>query len=256
VQYLALLMPLLGIIGFAAWIWLVVVAFKRSPLWGVLVLLLSPVSAIVYAVKFWGEAKRPFLAYAGSATGFCLVLGLLAAFAAGAVMDAAAEAVEEGMEPIRLGTTAGGTADGDAADATAEGGEALAASQERNEDPLDRPASRAVDERAPATPAGDAAPPRGTAPTPASTPAPIPDPNASDGAAARYAARDLVALRDLDGHVGQTLRVVTSDGMDFEGVYMGRDGQRFEFGKKLAAGTLAVYVTGADVRSLHRIKNP
>ena len=65
-QLLGLLTPLLGFIAFAAFVWLVVVAFKNSAMWGVLVLLLSPITAIVFAIKYWEESKKPFLIYMGS----------------------------------------------------------------------------------------------------------------------------------------------------------------------------------------------
>ena len=48
----------LTIIGF---VWLVVVGFKRSIIWGILIFLLSPFSAIAFAFTNWYEAKYAFL---------------------------------------------------------------------------------------------------------------------------------------------------------------------------------------------------
>jgi hypothetical protein len=63
-----LLWPLVSLVTFAAFIWLVVVAFKRSVLWGLLVLFLSPIAAVIFAIKNWQESKKPFLVYAASTT--------------------------------------------------------------------------------------------------------------------------------------------------------------------------------------------
>ncbi len=62
-ETLALLASLVGIILLASYIWLAVVAFRRRVLWGVLVLLLSPITAVIFAAKYWVEAKEPFLLF-------------------------------------------------------------------------------------------------------------------------------------------------------------------------------------------------
>jgi len=52
-------------------------AFARGAGWGVAVMLLSPVSAIAYGVRFWRQEKLPFLTYlfmVGSTAGLCLFL--------------------------------------------------------------------------------------------------------------------------------------------------------------------------------------
>jgi len=64
---------LLGLAALAALIWLAVRAFKTHILWGLSVLLLSPIGATVFGVKYWGRQKMPFLAYI---TTFSVALGL------------------------------------------------------------------------------------------------------------------------------------------------------------------------------------
>jgi hypothetical protein len=49
-----------GIIAFAANIWLVIVAFQRSVLWGIAALFV-PFAALVFAIMYWQDAKKPFL---------------------------------------------------------------------------------------------------------------------------------------------------------------------------------------------------
>lgn len=52
-----------GLIGFAAWIWLLVVAFRVSVGWGLLILLLgwTWIPIIIFAVTYWDLAKRPIM---------------------------------------------------------------------------------------------------------------------------------------------------------------------------------------------------
>lgn len=57
---------ILGLISFVIFIWLVVLAFKKRLWWGLGVLLLSPISATIFALKYWDEVKRPFLGYAAT----------------------------------------------------------------------------------------------------------------------------------------------------------------------------------------------
>lgn len=60
-------------------VWLIVVGFKQSVLWGVLMLLFSPCQAF-FLCYHWQEAKRPFLVeMAGGAVGLASLLMVLAA---------------------------------------------------------------------------------------------------------------------------------------------------------------------------------
>ncbi len=56
----------LGLVAFVALIWLVVRACKTHILWGLGILLLSPITATIYAIKYWEQAKQPFLVYISS----------------------------------------------------------------------------------------------------------------------------------------------------------------------------------------------
>lgn len=57
------LLALGGLIGFAAWIWLLVVAFRVSTGWGLLIFFLgwTWIPIIIFAVKFWDLAKKPII---------------------------------------------------------------------------------------------------------------------------------------------------------------------------------------------------
>ena len=54
------LAALVNLIGF---LWLVVTGFKRSVLWGLLVFLFSPLTAVIFALTNWFDARKPFVVY-------------------------------------------------------------------------------------------------------------------------------------------------------------------------------------------------
>ena len=62
-------------------LWLAMAGFKRSALWGVLVLMLSPLGAVIYAAMNWYDARKPFLVY-------CVSVLLMAGSAALIASDA------------------------------------------------------------------------------------------------------------------------------------------------------------------------
>jgi len=64
----------LGLVVLASFIWLLIVVFRESLLWGFLVFFLSPFSAIAFAVYHWDEAKKPFLVYLAAMLGFSVML--------------------------------------------------------------------------------------------------------------------------------------------------------------------------------------
>ncbi len=96
-QLLFLLLPIIGLAGMIGWIWLAIIAFRKSTLWGVGVLIFFP-AAIVFAIKNWQESKTPFLIYCGSCVASFLVMFLALALIGGAVMnEASAQFNQEGF---------------------------------------------------------------------------------------------------------------------------------------------------------------
>jgi len=59
-----------SVVSLVGFVWLCVLAFKEHIGWGLAVFFLSPVAAIVFAIKHWQESKKPFLIYAGSTVMF------------------------------------------------------------------------------------------------------------------------------------------------------------------------------------------
>jgi hypothetical protein len=83
-----ILLALGGLIGLVAWIWLLVVAFRVSPGWGLLIFFLSWtwIPVIVFAVKYWDLAKKPIILYA-VCFGVSAVAYLVAVFVIGMNLD-------------------------------------------------------------------------------------------------------------------------------------------------------------------------
>lgn len=70
-----LILGVAGLLNLVAFIWLLIVGFKRSVVWGILIFLFSPLSALFFAVTNWYDAKKPFLAYL--ITSIALIVGLV-----------------------------------------------------------------------------------------------------------------------------------------------------------------------------------
>ena len=67
IGFLWFVVSIVSLVGF---VWLCVLAFKEHIGWGLAVFFLSPIGAIVFAIKHWQESKKPFLIYAGSTVAF------------------------------------------------------------------------------------------------------------------------------------------------------------------------------------------
>lgn len=63
-----------GLVCLVSYIWLTVIAFKKSLGWGLAVFFL-PFAFIVFAVKHWTEAKMPMLVHTGSVVVFFIAVG-------------------------------------------------------------------------------------------------------------------------------------------------------------------------------------
>jgi hypothetical protein len=63
---LLLISQVSALLAVAAFIWLIVRAFKKHFLWGIAVLVLSPISAMIFGIRHWRDQKQPFILYMGS----------------------------------------------------------------------------------------------------------------------------------------------------------------------------------------------
>ena len=66
---------LAGLIAGISLIWLVGRAFSKHAAWGLVVLFLSPLAAVIFGIRFWRDEKGPFLVYLASFT-VAMTLGL------------------------------------------------------------------------------------------------------------------------------------------------------------------------------------
>ena len=66
---------LAGLIAAISLIWLAGRAFSKHVAWGLLVLFLSPLAAVLFGIRFWRDEKRPFLVYVATFT-IAMTLGL------------------------------------------------------------------------------------------------------------------------------------------------------------------------------------
>ena len=66
---------LAGLIAAISLIWLVGRAFSKHAVWGLAVLFLSPVTAVIFGIRYWRDEKGPFLVYVATFT-VAVTLGL------------------------------------------------------------------------------------------------------------------------------------------------------------------------------------
>jgi hypothetical protein len=95
---LPLLTQLSGILTLIALLWLTVRAFRKHPVWGFLVLLLSPVGAAVFGIRHWSDAKKPFVAYVATfSISLVLAAALFTSWGGWELLEAH-KRVQEGMQ--------------------------------------------------------------------------------------------------------------------------------------------------------------
>jgi hypothetical protein len=98
----ALIAQLTGCAALASFIWLTSRAFGKQNGWGVIVLLFSPISAVVYGIKYWKSEKLPFLAYiTTTATMIALCLYLFSSWGGWELLRATRQ-VQQGLESHTL----------------------------------------------------------------------------------------------------------------------------------------------------------
>jgi hypothetical protein len=253
-KLLALLMPLLSLATLGTFIWLVVVAFKRSALWGVLVLLLSPIAAIVFAVKHWPEHKKPFLAYGSCAAAWLMVFAATLVFVGRTVVHMAQEAQRvQGLEGTVAFAGAEPSLDEPGAAYAPEGAEVAGTDGDvpldtwpEGEDGLQGEAGEQdAQEASAAQPAVEV------------RPAPRDVPDTVDLPAVQSqgpGSRGLLPVQQIDDHVGEKLRVTTKDGSEFVASFVGQSGDELQFQRRITSGTMNVYIGRNEIRTLELIR--
>jgi hypothetical protein len=247
-QFLAMLMPLLGFVAFIGFVWLVVVAFKNSPMWGVLVLLLSPITAIIFAIKNWEESKKAFLVYIGAGAAWTAIFMMFVVFIGSSMVQMASEMAEGEMteaeaaqvmeQHIERMDDAGLLNEADKAEL-----KGMLQEAQQPEEPDVEPARRAVVTGG----TDEVATPREQAPRTAS----YEQPAAPTKPVSNW---DTIRMRDVGKYVGEKLRIVTTDGNEFDGRLISENSNELLFERRISAGTLTVHVARSEIRSLSKSK--
>jgi hypothetical protein len=256
-QALSILLPLISLVGFAAFIWLVVVAFKRSAMWGVLVLLLSPITAIIFAIQNWQESKKPFLVYIGS-TAATVAIFFIFLFYLGAPMVKMAQQMNDG----ELTQEEGGAIMEEHMDRMENSG--LLSAKEKTQLREMRQMQVTQDDTAEADEGSSTLqaalaraeePPRenttqGTSASGAATPE-----SGSVTTTRVSRSRETVSLRNIGNYVGEKFRVITDEGVEIQGYFMGQKDGEYHFTKRVAAGTIDLYLNRDEIRSIEKMKS-
>jgi hypothetical protein len=215
-------------------IWLLAVAFRRHVLWGLASLFL-PFAVIVFAIKYWEEARRPFL--------YSLGTGLAASFlfiaAAFMGVGAASEHLAERMNEDRVGEMPNLPSPEEQED-----GSRGASAETSGESEVETVApSGRVDNRQP-------------------LPVILPPQDArTDGERVlgvfRYDAADItregyvpVSLGEADRAVGRFAKVLESDGQAHRGELVRADAQGVELQRFVGGGTVVYRVPASRIDSI------
>jgi hypothetical protein len=99
---LPLLTQLSGILTLLALLWLTIRAFRKHPVWGFLVLLLSPIGAAIFVINHWPEEKKPFLTYIATFSFSIVLAAYLFTSWGGWELIQAYKRVQEGMQTQSL----------------------------------------------------------------------------------------------------------------------------------------------------------
>jgi len=224
---LVLLGVLAAIVSTVFSIWLVVIAFRKHVLWGLASLFL-PFAAIVFAVKYWQESRKPFLY--GIGTGIAATVLFVAAAVVGA--GAASKHLAEGL------------------------GEDLA--QEMAKMQAEMEAASQTQPTEPSAPA----------PAPAPSPEPVPVPASLPVDALKTAGNFVVdgfsydplkvtkdgyvpvSIRDAASAVGRFAKVVSKDGQSHRGHLVRADSTGLELERSLGGGTVSYRVAAGQIDAI------
>ncbi|NOY85217.1 MAG: hypothetical protein GXO96_10445 [Nitrospirae bacterium] len=71
-----------SIVSLAGYLWLLILAFKKSTAWGLAVFFI-PFVSLYFSIKFWAETKKPFLIHSSASVGLIVVAVASVFFAVG-----------------------------------------------------------------------------------------------------------------------------------------------------------------------------
>jgi len=249
---IGLLWPLLGLIGLVGFIWLCVVAFKRHPGWGLLVLFLSPITAIVFAIRHWHESKKPFLIYMGSLAA-SIALAVYTVSTVGLQMKAMAEEAAAEMSAEMAAQPLGVDVEGQAQAPAQPQAAAAGALDPAEEAELRRAAESMREMNAPqgqeegATGSAEAAPGAGHDSLAGLTGELPPAGNLSEMVPPGY---HLVPVGKAGDYIGKNIRIVARDGKEITGRLADAGPQTLSVERLLSSGTITFELAAGEVETL------
>ena len=251
---IGLLVPLLCLLGLVGYVWLCVVAFKRHAAWGLLVLFLSPITAVVFAMKHWQESKKPFLVYMGSFVG-CVALAVYAFSTVGLQMMALADqAATEASAQIAAEPT--GTDDDTAEPRTPAPSQAPGELAPEEEAEMRREAeamrelqtAEATEEPHPGGTEPTVAPAPGKGETLADLSSDLPPAgHLSDMVPPGF---HLVPVAKAGDYIGKNIRIVGKDGKEIEGRLTDAGPSGISVERTLSSGTITFDLAANEVKTL------
>ena len=221
------------VVSMIAAVWLLVVAFKRNILWGLAVMFV-PFANIVFVVKHWHDAKKPFLINLGA-----MMAAFLLFFVGGgaAMMNAASMAEQE----MAMANDPSFTFDG-TTDATT-----VNTAYPDNPAPIDAPdydASAGGDAETaaylePSSPSMESVQAAVAAPAPKSR---------------RLRFGNIPVGQVDDSYVGELLRVVSRDGLNTLAIVTATSPSSISFEREVFGGAVAFDVARNEIESLEAIR--
>jgi hypothetical protein len=265
IGFLWFLVSIVSLVGF---VWLCVKAFREHIGWGLAVFFLSPVGAIVFAIKHWEDSKKPFLIYAGSTVMF-FVLAIAAFSTMGGfqMLDMAhrmsqgeeisdAEAAEFMQAQIDRMESSGMLSDADEAELRKMKEMIAGIQQEASGAVKSETTTTALS--SPSSGGAVYVPSRGSTSTrtPRSS-TPPPGRSSSGESSALLPSGELVppgykrvSVGDADRYVGRTIRIVDKDGNQTRGKLADVDSNYLLVERYLSSGTISFEMSTREVDSL------
>lgn len=236
--FLMFLAVALSLASFVFFISLVIKAFRAGTGWGLAVLFL-PFAVVVFAIKYWDEARKPFLLHVGSTVASWVMFflaGMMAFSAAASEFEAAMNDPEFQAEMARMQAEAEGNWDGN--------------DDWKGDEPssTDTPSPTVTPSNgfdATSTPSLD---------VPSSVPSldlPTLDSGSTEGAPLPAVRPKAVNASRADRYVGSRVRIVGRNGMETVATLVGTKNNRLQLERDMSGGIATFSVRRSEIEALY-----
>ncbi|HKK04392.1 MAG TPA: hypothetical protein VKA50_00915 [Gammaproteobacteria bacterium] len=222
---------ILGIIVSAVGgIWLLVLAFKRSIVWG-LVVLFVPFASLVFVVKYWNETKTAFLVSLG---GYVVYAGMFYGMIKPRIENSlvAMQRAQAMHERSRHEN-----------DATADDLDAIRSNAPKNAGPENTAAA-----------AAGAASPAAISKAPSKSRTTDKAPEVASANAASSVKPSVIRVRNAKNYIGQPMRVTGTNHVVREGTLRDVEGDALLFERRLQGGSMTFRMRSTDIARLESLR--